>query len=490
MARMQPPPSGVTVRMYRQRGLGDCFLLALPGTDGDARYVLVDCGIFFATSGGAARMKEIAKDIKEATGAHIHVLVATHEHYDHLSGFGFAASRKIFEQIEVDQVWLAWTEDPDHTLAGKLRAERALALQALRAAVTRLRAAGDPRADRIDQVLGFFRSDLGATSVASQMELVRTHWGRPRFLRPGEPPLTIPDVDGGRFYVLGPPEDEGLLKRSNPSTVHSEVYEDDVALNADTAYYAAVLALAEGGDKSGQPTEALATAERLEDPAMPFDSSHRIAFQGKAPPSQEEDFFRQMYGWKDAKDHGPAWRRIDTDWLRTAEQLALQLDNHTNNTSLALALELVPSGGVILLPADAQVGNWISWHDLEWEDGDGATVKGADLLRRTVLYKVGHHGSHNATLRELGLELMESTDLVAVIPVDGDQAKQKEWRMPFEPLYARLEEKTKGRIIRADTGLPREKPEAMTTDEWEEFRDHTGEDASAAALWVEYTVSC
>jgi hypothetical protein len=34
-------------------------------------------------------------------------------------------------------------------------------------------------------------------------------------------------------------------------------------------------------------------------------------------------------------------------------------------------------------------------------------VKAEDLLERTVLYKVGHHASHNATLRQKGLELMK-----------------------------------------------------------------------------------
>jgi hypothetical protein len=35
--------SCVNVRMYRQ-GHGDCFLLAFPKKNGDACYVLIDCG--------------------------------------------------------------------------------------------------------------------------------------------------------------------------------------------------------------------------------------------------------------------------------------------------------------------------------------------------------------------------------------------------------------------------------------------------------------
>ncbi len=104
------------------------------------------------------------------------------------------------------------------------------------------------------------------------------------------------------------------------------------------------------------------------------------------------------------------WRQIESDWLGAAGTLALQLDSDTNNTSLALAIELSPGGKVLLFPGDAQVGNWLSWHALHWtrEGEPERSVDAADLLRRTAFYKVGHHASHNATLREKGLELMDA----------------------------------------------------------------------------------
>jgi predicted GNAT family N-acyltransferase len=136
------------------------------------------------------------------------------------------------------------------------------------------------------------------------------------------------------------------------------------------------------------------------------------------------------------------------------EQLALHLDSYTNNSCLALAIELVESGKVLLFPGDAQFGNWISWKDLSWDilDKNGLKVKVtmADLLNQTVFYKVGHHGSHNATLREHGLEMMNNPELVAMIPVDRDKAKDKKWEMPEGHLFKRLQEKAKGRVIIAD----------------------------------------
>jgi len=175
-----------------------------------------------------------------------------------------------------------------------------------------------------------------------------------------------------------------------------------------------------------------------------------------------------------------AWRRIDYDWLTGAADLALQLDGQTNNTSLALAIELIEDRRVLLFPADAQVGNWLSWHEKpgkkgkpkprRWRvveaDGSERTVTAADLLRRTVFYKVGHHASHNATIREKGLEMMAADDLVAVIPVDRRVAMNKHppWQMPARALYRRLIEKAGGRVLRSDTGWA-----ARTDEDFEEL---------------------
>ncbi|HVE15084.1 MAG TPA: hypothetical protein VNB29_00045, partial [Chthoniobacterales bacterium] len=112
---------------------------------------------------------------------------------------------------------------------------------------------------------------------------------------------------------------------------------------------------------------------------------------------------------------------------------------------------------VLLFPGDAQVGNWESWHQGGWSErnglAEGERITAKDLLGRTVLYKVGHHGSHNATLREHGLEMMVSDELQALIPVDEDWAHKrlpKPWKMPFPSLYEDLEKRTAGRIHRTD----------------------------------------
>ena len=102
--RMLPPRCGVTVRMYRLHGLGDCFLLAFRAKDGSGRYMLIDCGILTGTPDGALRLKAVAADIAAATAHHLHILVATHEHWDHLSGFQYAQAifdfKNDFQKIE------------------------------------------------------------------------------------------------------------------------------------------------------------------------------------------------------------------------------------------------------------------------------------------------------------------------------------------------------------------------------------------------------
>jgi hypothetical protein len=473
------PDLTVKVRMYRLGGLGDCFLLTFLSENQDPRYMLIDFGIFFATSGAEKRMLAVAEDIEKTTNRRLHVLVATHEHWDHLSGFKFA--KDIFDRMQVDQVWVAWTEDPKHPLAAELRERRSLALKALQAAVTRLQASKNPQSEAILNVLAFggdFSTALGVTSTAKQMEYVSKLSEDVRYLRPSGPPITWDELPGLRIFTLGPPEDRKQLTRSLPSGVEGEVYERPAALNQAAAFYAAALAFEPHNPPTGEERELI---ER----GLPFDSNLAIPWDQAENHKRFGNFFRSHYGFADDPDHGPKWRRIDIDWLGTAADLALALDNDTNNTSLVLAIELQPGGKVLLFTGDAQVGNWLSWHDCSWPGEDSHSITGTDLVERTALYKISHHGSHNATLRDKGLELMNRQDLVALIPVDEKQAGSKRWAMPFEPLLQRLEEKTRGRILRGDLGVP-EKPDNVSDLEWKKFLDSVEQDRDG--LWVEYTV--
>jgi hypothetical protein len=175
-----------------------------------------------------------------------------------------------------------------------------------------------------------------------------------------------------------------------------------------------------------------------------------------------DPYFAQMYD-NGLDEHPAAWRRIDDIGMFAATELALQLDADTNNTSLVLAIRL-PGGKVLLFPGDAQVGNWESWQKVVLPD-QRITVN--DLLAATAVYKVGHHGSDNATLSELGLERMTAPELLALLPVDEDVAhNNKGWlRMPFIPLMNRLHVKTRGQILRVDHEVPHPETDLAAGDQ-------------------------
>jgi phosphoribosyl 1,2-cyclic phosphodiesterase len=110
------------IRIYRQR-LGDCFLVTLPRSGHQGNYhILIDCGVILGTPDAAAKMTEVLQDVASVSSSHIDLLIATHQHWDHLSGFIQAA--KTFDAFDVKSIWMAWTENPQDELAKELAGER------------------------------------------------------------------------------------------------------------------------------------------------------------------------------------------------------------------------------------------------------------------------------------------------------------------------------------------------------------------------------
>jgi hypothetical protein len=481
----------VRIRMYRQ-GLGDCFLLTFPRQP-KPFHMLIDCGALKSKHYGDEEMNAVVGNIQqtlreEAGGrasrgarASLDVVAGTHEHWDHISGFWQA--RKIFDEMDVKKVWVAWTEEPGNAVAQQFKKEFKKKKKAIAHAMQRI-----PEQKKDDKHLGVYKTAIselfgffgGLGANAASPGGTEEAWnymlglGRNEYCDPKKSPLKIEGVEGARVYILGPPEDPAYIKMRLSKT---ETYDEGKhGFSMFDSFMAAV-----ASDDDEEFSEARARS-------FPFDKR----FGMDAESARQDEFFQSRYGF--AEGSGGEWRHIEHDWLGMAGQLALHLDSYTNNTCLAFAIELGEpgEGKVLLFPGDAQVGNWLSWGKLSWtvadSKGQKRTVTAYDLLANTVLYKVGHHGSHNATLRDKGLGLMTSNDLVAMIPVHRKTAKDQKWEFPYPPLWEALKTKARGRVLLADADdITEIQPDTESMLEPEESRSFE-EAITFDPLYVEYRI--
>lgn len=541
----------VTVRMYRGM-LGDCFLLTI--NHPTRQYsVLIDCGILQNVQGGAAMtaadetapgrlpddviaaaavsgmlgldkvvgtkdqaalvVNDIFATLRSRAGSNgrptLDVLAVTHEHYDHLSGFTLNWDQWQSPELDIKQLWMAWTENPTdqgsiavkQALGAKEKAVRlaAKATAAIPADAMGLR--GTMAQQEIEGLLAFLgpeagdslAADGGRKTNADTLAMLKRKAGDNaiRYLEPG----MVIEVDrpeaktkalgpGLRTYVLGPPRNIDRLKKDAPTKGEGkEVYlaRNEMALaigGTALRMMARHPAAGEVGDHAlGAAPAAPVDADLMKASSdSPFARPHHQPYiydglnpDGDLPQLPGESVnrwaMRMLYerGRHQDDQRMAANRRIDGEWVAGAEALAMKLDSDTNNTSLVLAFELPDADRrVLLFAADAQVGNWLSWGDQGYpaEPKAGETQQAVDqLLARTVFYKVGHHGSHNATARDRGLKLMTHPELTAAIPVveavariqgPGKKTPGKGWHMPYEPMYEDLKHRTKGRIVRGD----------------------------------------
>lgn len=326
----------MTIRMYNV-GFGDCFLLTLPTSDGPRR-ILFDCGSI--KSGGPSMddvLKQLWQDCTDADGTpSIDVVIATHRHKDHVSGF----SRPGWENVRVKEVWMPWTEHPRDPLAKEIRDVQAGLAAALDRALT-ARLAASPNDDRL---LGL--QELVSNALSNEAAMTTLHEGfrgnpvRRFFPARDQTELQITSdvLPGIGVFVLGPSRDKDVIRDMDPPVGKS------------------YLRLA---GSTGELTEV----------PPPFDAGWRMDERPfLASPLSPED----EQGIADVGDLGPA--------------VAVALDKAVNGTSLMIVLKVGATH--LLFPGDAQWGTWLAAMN---------KPEAADLLRKAKFYKVGHHGSHNAT---------------------------------------------------------------------------------------------
>ncbi len=361
---MADPPGKARIRSYNV-GFGDCFLLTFFYGEDRTANVLIDFGSTRTSSSGPARgLLAIAEKIREDCGGKLDLLVATHRHADHISGFD-GEPGKLIRELEPELVVQPWTEDPNlapdakaphptrgaggpPALASRLANMQAVAGAAL-AAVPRLEASPSVR-KTVREQLGF----LGETNLANAgaVNNLLEMGKRPPVYAGFGTELPVADLlPGIGVDVLGPPTLEQSGEIAAQRTTDPDEFWHLAASNAAAA------------------------AERENEPPPLFPSA-AIAF--------------------DSIPQEARWVIPEIERMRSEEMLAIvrSLDSVLNNTSLILLFEIGESR--LLFPGDAQIENWS--YALFSAPNHKAIQK---RLAGTRFYKVGHHGSLNATPKTL-----------------------------------------------------------------------------------------
>ena len=496
----------ITVRMYRT-GFGDCFLFFFNYIDRkekenkkkktviETKRLLIDFGawkpqedLFELNTGKFHSLQEIGEAIKKAlNGNPLDAVVITHEHKDHLNGF--KSAEEIFQNddgIKISEIWMSWIENLDDKEAEKLKTFKKSSMKAVEKAMNKLTALNmnmvkdasgksvkQPQFRQLEELLSFEDGDddgslLGVVGRKGNnqlaMDVVKNACAKkPIYYEPGQ---IIEAWEGVRFYVLGPPKDEMALY-TDESKKEGDLYLSAATLSEDE--YSFLYANFDNGPinnreqwiKNAPFDEEFINLEAMVDQTVLqklIPESENIEVQKSVLPENKIQSGDTVKMYNDAEN---SWRKIDTDWLGTAERLAIKLNSHTNNTSLALAIEMIEADAVLLFPGDAQFGNWDSWKKVEFKLEDKnkvsnsgekvtRTIKSEDLLKKAVLYKVGHHASHNATANSAGLELMKDSLKISLIPVARNTAKGNDWPIPHPALLKRMESFTNHGVIMAD----------------------------------------
>jgi len=399
-----PVPTQVSLRMH-QVGFGDCFLLTFGydralDDDRDERHVLIDFGSTRWPDEDGDHVV-VARAIEKRCGGKLDAVVLTHRHKDHLSGFGDPVAGPIIAGLKPRVVVRPWTENPDAARNAKrpreLRdASRALAegLQAAQSfassvehAFRELNGDGGPTEHEIHHLAADQVPNHAAVELLDAMARDGDLGGK--YVYAGRPSGLEEVLPGVGVSVLGPPTVDQWPRVATQKANDPEYWFGRRGVLGRL--------LADAG------VDADASVER------------------------------------DPIDPGPArWlvERMRAQHLGSLLRLTRALDDAMNNTSVVLLFEA--GDRRMLFPGDAQIENWS--YALTGQKPEAVALRAR--LPEVDLYKVGHHGSRNATPRSLvSLWQNRSIDLTSVMStMPGVHGKKKETAVPRKTLTDALTE--------------------------------------------------
>ncbi len=291
--------SSVRVRMYRV-GFGDCFLLTLGGK----HHILVDCGVHAkgnVKANGESLIDKAFADIAEVTQKKLDVVIATHAHQDHVSGFGKFAEQ--FAEFTVGEVWMPWTDDPSNAIARKWHQKKAAMVSLMR---SRFAATMHPEA-----VAAADNAEPNATAMKALRAGFGT--GKVRYLKAGDKIDKPSEIAGLSAEILGPPQDQSFFTQMDPP--------------ASDHYLRMVNEAGAGGSTKPFPKWELKTSQLpAEWPQLDLKRIEKL---------KEQAEFQ-------------------------ADAAAFSLDKVLNNTSVVALFNW--HGKQLLFPGDAEYGDWSSWY--------------------------------------------------------------------------------------------------------------------------------
>lgn len=373
--------------MYRP-GFGDCFLITF-GTGADARHVLVDFGAHM--HGEIGTMGQIMDHIEKTTGSKLEIIIATHQHRDHISGFGQFADR--FSKFAIGQVWLPWTDNPHDQQAASLRKKQLALYDALE---THLRngLGASEASPQYAPALDALTNLRGNETAVTELERGFGTGASVHYFEGNASLAKVGTIAGLSAEFLAPPRDAAFLSRMNPP--------------ADQHFLTG----------PGVRADGVHPFARLEIKPEPADADYQAIVKEGQPVLSPETL-----------------KALQEIAEAPAERLALALDNVRNNTSLVVLFRY--QGKVLLFPGDAQWGNWQSWI---------GTDRARQLLSEVDFLKVAHHGSENATPVDV-VRALKAAGLAVMVPTQTKPFPT----IPRKPLLDELEKHCQGSVaVRSD----------------------------------------